>query len=86
MNKLNNLLAFFFCWLSRPCVARFQLIRYVLDGSRFDIFIDNAFMTFSNTVCCMQTLKYNTKYKDISDITLYRIVDHKVVLKLYLRM
>ena len=24
----------------------FQLIRYVLDGSRFDIFIDNVFMTF----------------------------------------
>jgi hypothetical protein len=68
-------------------VVGFQLIRYVLDGSRFDIFIDNVFMTFSNAVCCMQTLNYNTKYKkDISNFTLYRILDHKVVLKLYVLM
>ena len=68
-------------------MVRFQLIRYVLDGSRFDIFTDNAFMTFYNAVCCMHTLNYNTKYKkDIPDDTLYRILGHKVLLKLCVLM
>jgi hypothetical protein len=68
-------------------VVRFQVIRYVQDGSRFDIFIDNAFITFSNAVWCMQTLNYNTKYKKgVSDVTLYRTLGHKVVLKLYVLM
>ena len=64
----------------------FQLIEYVLDGSRFDIFTDNVFMTFSNVVCYIQTLNYNTKFKKDTDDTLFRIMGHKVVLKLYVLM